>query len=774
MMDHVASHDPVLVTLSVVIAIAASFTALDLAGRIPVASGRARAGWLALAALVLGGGIWAMHFVGMLALNAGLAIHYDLGLTALSLLIAVAATGLALIAASRPGIPMARLVLAGVFMGLAIVGMHYTGMAAMRMTGAIANDFLYAGAAVIVAVSASTAALWLAFRHHSLVERVAGAVALGLGIAGMHYVAMAGVSFLPGEGHVVAVRGGAFDNAHLVIAVAAASFTICAAALLAAIYDRRFTLLAQRETALWREGEERYRNLYRRTPLPLHSLGADGRIEQVSDRWLDLLGYAREEVVGRPLTDFMTPESARQRNEEHWPRLLGTGELREAECQLLTKEGRRLDCVLSAVAERDAQGTLVKTLCGLIDITDRRQAEEALRQAQKLEAVGQLTGGIAHDFNNLLAVIMGNLELVRKRAPDEPRLQTLIDNTLQAAQRGAALTQRMLAFARRQDLKPEPVDVPELVLGMADLLRRSIGPSVRIETRFPLGLPKARVDANQLELALLNLAVNARDAMPDGGTIVISAHEAQVAGDEEGDAGNGLKPGRYFCLSLSDTGSGMDEATLAHAAEPFFTTKGVGKGTGLGLAMVHGLAAQSGGKLALTSRLGEGTTATIHLPIVEPVTMASQAPAASPEAVPPLPPPIEPEPGTVRVLVVDDDPLVLSATAAMLEDLDFAVTEASSGAEALKILESSAAIDVVLTDQAMPGMTGIQLAAIILERWPSLPVILGTGYAELPAEARPDMVRLGKPFSRDMLQRAILGATRPRADNVVTFPPRSA
>ncbi len=770
MMDHVATHDPGLVALSLLIAIAASFTALDLAGRIPAAAGRARVGWLALAAVVLGGGIWAMHFVAMLALESGLDVRYDLWLTALSLAIAIGATGLALIAASRPRLPRMRLVLAGVFMGVAIIGMHYTGMAAMRMTGAIANDFLHAGAAIIVAILASTAALWLAFRNHSFPERVAGAVALGLGIAGMHYVAMAGVTFLPGDGHVVAMRGGAFDNSHLVVAVSAVSFTICAAALLAAIYDRRFALLAQRETAIWREGEERYRTLYRRTPLPLHSLGADGRIEQVSDRWLDLLGYSREEVIGRPLTDFMTPESARQRNEEHWPRLLGTGELREAEYQLLTKEGRRLDCILSAVAERDPRGALIKTLCGLVDITDRRRTEEALRQAQKLEAVGQLTGGIAHDFNNLLAVVMGNLELVRKRAPDEPRLQMLIDNTLQAAQRGAALTQRMLAFARRQDLKPEPVDVPELVLGMADMLRRSIGPSVRIETRFPLGLPKARVDANQLELALLNLAVNARDAMPDGGTIVISAHEETVAVAGPDDD-NGLKPGRYFCLGLSDTGAGMDEATLAHAAEPFFTTKGVGKGTGLGLAMVHGLAAQSGGKLALASRLGEGTTATIYLPIVEAEAPAVVAPV---DTVPALPPLVAPEPGAVRVLVVDDDPLVLSATAAMLEDLDFVVTEASSGREALKILENGTSIDVVLTDQAMPGMTGVQLAAVILERWPGLPVILGTGYAELPAEARPDMVRLGKPFSRDMLQRAITGATRPKADNVVTFPPRSA
>ncbi|MBS9478426.1 PAS domain S-box protein [Ancylobacter sp. VKM B-3255] len=774
-MDHVAAHDPGLVALSVLIAVVASFTALDLASRIPVSSGSTRAGWLALAAIVLGGGIWSMHFVGMLAMNAAMPIRYDLGLTTLSLAIAITATGLALFAASRPRLTFARLVLSGVFMGLAIVGMHYTGMAAMRMTGDIANDPLYAGAAIVVAVASSTAALWLAFRHHTLTERLTGAAALGIGIAGMHYVAMAGVTLLPGEGHVVALRGGTFDNAHLVIAVSAVSFTICAAALLAAIYDRRFTLLAQRETALSREGEERYRNLYRRTPLPLHSLGADGRIEQVSDRWLDLLGYSREEVIGRPLTDFMTADSARQRNEDHWPRLIGTGELREAEYQLITKEGRRIDCVLSAVVERDGQGNLVKTLCGLIDITDRRQAEEALRQAQKLEAVGQLTGGIAHDFNNLLAVVMGNLELVRKRAPDEPRLQRLIDNTLQAAQRGAALTQRMLAFARRQDLKPEPVDVPELVMGMADLLRRSIGPSVRIETRFPLGLPRARVDANQLELALLNLAVNARDAMPDGGSIIISAHEETLVAPEGEETVGGLKPGRYFALALADTGSGMDEATLAHAAEPFFTTKGVGKGTGLGLAMVHGLAAQSGGKLVLASQPGEGTTATIYLPIVEaPAEAAAQEPSIPLETLPALPLPIEPHDGAVRVLVVDDDPLVLSATAAMLEDLDFAVTEASSGTEALRFLESGAGVDVVLTDQAMPGMTGVQLAAIILDRWPSLPVILGTGYAELPAEARPDMVRLGKPFSRDMLQRAIIGATRPKADNIVTFPPRSA
>ena len=249
---------------------------------------------------------------------------------------------------------------------------------------------------------------------------------------------------------------------------------------------------------------------------------------------------------------------------------------------------------MSGRVERDAQGRFSYVLGGVIDITARKKAEEALRQSQKLETIGQLTGGVAHDFNNLLAVVVGNLELLRKRIPDDPSIARLVDNALQGAERGAALTQRMLAFARRQDLNPEPVDVPGLVRGMADLLQRSIGPMVQIETRFPLGLPHAKVDANQLELALLNLVVNARDAMPDGGVITVAARERTVAPG----CPSGLSPGSYICLSVTDTGQGMDEATIARALEPFYTTKGVGQGTGLGLPMVHGLAAQSGGRLS--------------------------------------------------------------------------------------------------------------------------------------------------------------------------------
>uniref|UniRef100_UPI003F8D084F MHYT domain-containing protein n=1 Tax=Ancylobacter mangrovi TaxID=2972472 RepID=UPI003F8D084F len=765
-MDVVGSHDPVLVALSILIAIAASYTALDLAGRIPGAAGAAKAGWLIIAAIVLGGGIWSMHFVAMLALYPGLPVSYDIGLTALSLVIAIVVTGLAFLCTSHPHVTRRRVMAAGIFMGLGIVAMHYAGMAAMRAQAETVNDWRYALAATAVAIVASTAAIWLALRHHSLGERIVGSVALGCGISCMHYIAMFGVSFVVQENRLAPDVAPGIGNVDIVIAVSAATFVILAAALMAAMYDRRSSLLAEREAQMWREGEERYRLLYRRTPLPLHSLNDEGRIEQVSDTWLELLGYRRDDVIGRRLTDFMTAESARQRNEEHWPRLLDVGELREAEYKLVARDGRILDCILSAVAEKDDQGHLVKTLCGLIDVTDRRQAEEALRQAQKLEAVGQLTGGIAHDFNNLLAVILGNLELARKRAPTDPRLVTLIDNTMQAAQRGAALTQRMLAFARRQDLNPEPVDVPELVLGMADLLQRSIGPGVRIETRFPLGLPKARVDANQLELALLNLVVNARDAMPDGGAVTIAARENTIAATESEEEGGELRPGRYFCLSITDTGTGMDTETLVHAAEPFFTTKGVGKGTGLGLAMVHGLAAQSGGRLKLTSQPGKGTCATIYLPVADCVAGASPEVGAEPGTE------TGSEGGGARILVVDDDPLVLSATAAMLEDLGYGVCEASSGPEALVILDREGPFDAVLTDQAMPGMTGVQLAAAIRERQPELPIVLGTGYAELPADAGTGMLRLGKPFGREALHRAISTAMRRTPPNVVNLSSR--
>ncbi len=359
-----------------------------------------------------------------------------------------------------------------------------------------------------------------------------------------------------------------------------------------------------------------------------------------------------------------------------------------------------------------------------------------------MEAIGQLTGGIAHDFNNLLMAILGSLALLRKRLPNDPGYMVLIDNALQGAQRGATLTKRMLAFARRQELTFETIQVPELIRGMTELLERSLGSGISIETRFPLSLEPIRADANQVEMALLNLAVNARDAMPDGGEIIVSAREENVTRP----AANGLPMGRYICLSVADTGQGMDEKTLARAAEPFFTTKGPGKGTGLGLAMVHGLAEQSGGRFFLNSRLGAGTTAELWLPgATETTRAAEQSPVQGPSAYPAITP--------LVVLAVDDDDLVLTNTVAMLNDLGHTAIAANSGEAALEILRSRT-VDLVITDQVMPEMTGAQLAEHILVEWPKLPLILATGFAEMPQTAW-RLPRLAKPFSQEQMVQKI-------------------
>ncbi len=370
-----------------------------------------------------------------------------------------------------------------------------------------------------------------------------------------------------------------------------------------------------------------------------------------------------------------------------------------------------------------------------------REREAALAQVhemRKVESLGQLTGGVAHDFNNLLMAVLGNLELVRKFLPSDPKIRRLIDGAIQGAERGATLTKRMLAFARRQELKPETVDVPNLVDSMVEMLRRSLGPGIQIKTDFETDLPPTRVDPNQLELALLNLALNARDAMPLGGRLTISAHRERIgAGDVPG-----LQPGDYVCIAERDTGEGMDEVTLKRATEPFFTTKGAGRGTGLGLSMVDGLVAQSGGAMRITSQQGAGSTVELWLPVAEAEAIERPRPVA-PQRVQ--------ESRCCRVLVIDDDPIVLAGTAAMLEDLGHTATEVDSAEQGLKILQSDVSIDLVITDHAMPGMTGTELAKRIRRKWPELPVIIATGYAELPGELDPSVPRLSKPYRQQDL-----------------------
>jgi PAS domain S-box-containing protein len=409
-----------------------------------------------------------------------------------------------------------------------------------------------------------------------------------------------------------------------------------------------------------------------------------------------------------------------------------------------TAEIERENLLAQLAAERTALAELTATLEQRVEqrtadlmkeVAARERAQEQLRQAQKMETIGQLTGGVAHDFNNLLMAVMGNLDLLRKRIPDDPRLHRLIDGALQGAERGASLTQRLLAFARQQDLRAVPIDLRALIHGMVDLLERSLGPRVALRVDIPQGLPPARIDANQLELAILNLAINARDAMPDGGSIDIKVSQYQSSSDPA------LKSGSYLKLSVIDTGMGMTPEILKRAVEPFFSSKPLGKGTGLGLSMVHGLAVQLGGALQLTSTVGKGTTATLILPV------ATKAPKAeSPVHT------VQKVNRSAVILFVDDDPLIAMSTTEMLEDLGHQVIGASSGLHALDIIRSEQPIDLMMTDHVMPGMTGIELAAASREVRPSLPILLATGYAELPEGAQLDLPRLAKPYHQDQLR----------------------
>jgi PAS domain S-box-containing protein len=521
-----------------------------------------------------------------------------------------------------------------------------------------------------------------------------------------------------------------------------------------------------------RHSEEQFKLLVQGvTDYAIYMLDLDGLVTNWNAGAQRIKGYLPHEIIGQHFSRFYT-EADRATNE---PRKALEAVRREGrfekESWRVRKDGTRFwaHVIIDAIRNDDAEVVGYAKITR--DITERKEAQEKLEkarevslQSQKMEAIGQLTGGIAHDFNNLLTAVLGSLELLRKRLPDDPKTKALLENAAQGAQRGTTLTKRMLAFARSQDLKKEIIDIPELVLGMADLLQRSIGTSLRVETRFPLALRPVEADSNELEMALLNLTVNARDAMKDGGEIIVAARQENVRAGHD----TGLKPGIYVCLSVADTGEGMDASTLRKAVEPFFTTKRLGKGTGLGLSMVHGFAQQSGGAFKLHSRKGKGTTAEIWLPAAE-APAQSIHPTHSAQAAPTK---IIP---SLTILAVDDDALVLMNTVAMLEDLGHTALEVYSGKEALDILRSEDAVDLVITDQAMPQMTGSQLAKAIKHEWPDIPVLLATGYADRVPGDDLGLPKLTKPYMQRELADAIVRVNPPRrnGDRVVSLRPRS-
>ncbi|SEO38843.1 Signal transduction histidine kinase [Luteibacter sp. UNC138MFCol5.1] len=496
-------------------------------------------------------------------------------------------------------------------------------------------------------------------------------------------------------------------------------------------------------TAALERSEANSRTILETSHLFQGLIDLDGTVRFANATSLAGIGRTLTEVVGLPLwlTPWFSETPGMPRTIEAAARRVAAGATENLGVVLDLPTGTRaFDLSLRPVANDD--GKVVAMVYEAVEKTARVKAEQALLQMQKMEALGNLTGGIAHDFNNLLMAVRGSLELLRERLSDEPLLLRLVDNAMAGADRGSTLTRRMLAFARRQELKTERIDVHALVDGMRELMQRSLGGTIVVETHFAADLSPVEADANQLESALLNLAVNARDAMDGVGTIVIATSEAWVH-----DTDGPVAPGRYVRLSLSDSGAGMDDATLKRATEPFFTTKGVGKGTGLGLSMVHGLAEQLGGALLLSSRRDIGTTAEIWLPAAAAADPAVHpAVAVSAEAVPGR----CSSAGSITILTVDDDDLVRATTVEMLEDLGYSVVAARSGAEALRLLEG-ACVDLVITDHAMPQMTGAQLAAAIRERLPDLPIVMATGYADLPPGQTLDLPRLAKPYSQATL-----------------------
>ena len=484
-----------------------------------------------------------------------------------------------------------------------------------------------------------------------------------------------------------------------------------------------------------RRSEERFRLLVEGvTDYAIYMLDPDGRITSWNAGAQRFKGYTAEEIMGEHFSRFYTTEEAAAGVPE---RALQTAREKshfEAEGWRVRKDGSRFWANVVIDPIRNSEGTLIGYAKITRDLTERREAQlaleaaqEAFFQSQKMEAIGQLTGGVAHDFNNLLSAIIGSLDLAERRGASGGDITKFLHNARMAAERGATLTQRMLSFARKQEMTIAAVDLQASVTSMADLFARTLGTGVEIETQFPDALASVHADATQLELALLNLVVNARDAMPEGGRIAIAARSA------EGD-GIALPAGQYSVLSVTDQGQGMDAETLRRATEPFFTTKGIGRGTGLGLSMVLGMAEQSGGRLLLHSTPGVGTTAELWLKV------AGTVPAG------PAPRQIAPRfERKLDILVVDDDGIVLMNAVAMLEDMGHRVREALSGQTALDILRSQA-IDLLITDYAMPGLSGIELIDAARREWPDLKAALVSGYADLPAGTGLSLPRLAKPY----------------------------
>jgi NO-binding membrane sensor protein with MHYT domain/nitrogen-specific signal transduction histidine kinase/ActR/RegA family two-component response regulator len=722
------TYNPHLVALSILVAAFASYTALDLGGRVAATRGVAPRVWLVAAAIAMGGGIWSMHFIAMLAFNIPIPMSYDIGLTTLSLVVAIFVTGAGFYFINRQSAPPLPFVFSGIFMGLGIAAMHYIGMAAMREHAEISYDFLFVALSLVIAIGASTAALWLAFRTTDLGQKLVAAVVMGVAISGMHYSAMRGTTFAV-HGPVHEAEGYAsLDQTNLALVVAGITFVILAFALIASL---------QQENSVRRRAEEALRRseAYLAQAQTLSHTGSFGWNPAAGEIYWSaetfrIFEYDRAITPTVELLDQRVHPEDVTGFRQVVERASHDGQDFAHEYRLQMPDGRVKHIHVVAHATRNETGD-VDFVGAVMDCTlaketedrirfaqaEREQLEQRLRQAERMEAVGRLAGGIAHDFNNILAGVFAYGEMLFEETPEDSALKRYAKNVLTAATRGRSLVEQILAYSRSQLGKRAPVDLAQVVAETLELLRGSLPADIRLESSAP-ELPLMVIgDATQLHQVVMNVCSNAIQAMNTGGTLRVAVETADLFAERALSHGS-LAPGRYVRLTIQDSGSGMEAATLARIFEPFFTTKEIGRGTGLGLSLVYAIVTDVGGAIDVQSALEQGSTFSIYL-------AGTKAALVTAEAAAPLP-----RGNGERVLLVEDEASLLALTAEVLERLGYQPVSFSNSYAALAAFEAEPrSFDVVITDDVMPGLTGTGLATQLRRRRPDLPIVLMSGYS---------------------------------------------
>jgi PAS domain S-box-containing protein len=760
------SYDFRLVALSVLVAMSASYVALDLAERVAATKGSVQRAWIAGGTAAMGIGIWAVHFTGMLAFSLPVHVSYHWPTVLLSFMIAAAGSAVPPLIVSREKMGLTQIVASGIAMSSGIAGLHYTGMAAMRLAATIHFDPWIVSLSVLVAIVDSLAGIWLAvhFRTETRTmvwRKIGSGVVLGAAIWMMHYIGMSAASFIPSSmsqelSRTVSISPLATAGISLV------SLFVLGLAVWSSSVDRRFHINMDEfildalvntderkriEEAALRDLEANYRLLVERSPYGIVRSTPDGRVLMVNPALVRMLGYDSEEELLRvnPARDVYVDSAERERNIELYSR---TDLIVDSEALWKTKDGRQITVRRNGRVARDETGRVEYFQLIVEDVTERRLLEDQARQSQKMETIGQFAGEIAHDFNNLLLVILGQSQFVLKQIQPGDDRRARVQEILKAAERAQWLTAQLMLFARRGERELQVTDLNAALEELRELLERLIGEDIVLVTELSPTLGRVQSDRGLIQQVIMNLAANARDAMPGGGILKIATENVEIS-ETPAAQDRGVPPGRYVVLTVSDSGTGIDAATQARLFEPFFTTKEAGRGTGLGLAVVRSIVAQSGGYVTVQSELGRGSTFKVFLPVAEQAEHAQ--PAKKREEVSPR--------GSETVLLVEDAQSVRIVIRDYLESGGYIVLEAETSGQALEFAQKhQGPIHLLLTDVVMPGMGGVELAREIRSIRPDIKVLYMSGYAPGAAGSEgleESTLFLQKPFTPEELLRSV-------------------